>query len=113
MQIFKILEPFFRALSDGKLIRTTVAWVLLILAGIMALTGLLWFIAFIVFGFKASDNGLGERTVGILIGCVVFALVGLAWGYLTAGVFAFRARSISELEIAILPSYPFFPSFSG
>lgn len=97
MQIFKILEPFFHALSDGKLIRLTVAWVLRILAVLMALIGLLWSIAFIVFGFKASDNGLGERTAGILIGCVIFALVGLAWGYLTAGIFAFRARSISDL----------------
>lgn len=97
MQIFKFLEPFFHALSDGKLIRTTMAWVLRILAVIVALIGVFWFIAFVGFGIKASDNGVGERTAGILIGCVLFALIGLAWGYLAAGILAFRARSISEL----------------
>ena len=97
MGIFAVLEPFFHALSDGKVIRLTVAWVLRISAVIVALVGLFWFIGFIAFGFKASENGLGNRSAGILIGCVLFALFGLAWGYLTAGVFIFRARSITEL----------------
>jgi hypothetical protein len=29
---------------------------------------------------------------------VLFALFALAWGYVTAGILAFRARSITELE---------------
>lgn len=98
MKIFAVLDPFFHALSDGKIIRTTMAWVLGFLAVLMALIGLLWFIVFVGIGFKASENGLGERTAGVLIGCILFALFGLAWGYLASGIFAFRANSISKLE---------------
>ncbi len=97
MKVFAFLEPFFHALSDGKLIRLTVAWVLRILAVLMALIGLLWFVGFVVFGFKSVDNGMGGRSAGILIGCLLFALFGLAWGYLAAGIYVFRARSITEL----------------
>jgi hypothetical protein len=57
MKIFAVLEPFFRVLNDGKLIRLTVAWVLRILAVLMALVGVLCFVAFIGIGFKASENG--------------------------------------------------------
>jgi hypothetical protein len=97
MKIFSVLEPFFHALSDGKLIRLTVAWVLRILAVVMALLGLFCFIAFLGFGFKAIDSGMGGRSVGVLIGCLLFALFALAWGYLSAGIFTFRARSVEEL----------------
>jgi len=97
MSLFGILEPFFHALSDGKLIRLTVAWVLRVMAVLVALTGVFWFIAFIGFGFKASENGIGTRAVGVLMGCILFALFGLVWGYVAAGVFIFRARSIMEL----------------
>jgi len=97
MKFFSILNPFFHALSDGKLIRLTVAWVLRILAILIALIGLLGFIAMIGVGFKASDNGLGSRSAGILIGCLFMALFVLAWGYLSAGIFTFRARSVEDL----------------
>jgi hypothetical protein len=97
MKIFAFLNPFFHALSDGKLIRLTVAWVLRILAVLMALTGLVGFIAIIVMGFKASDVGIGSRSVGIMIGSVLFAIFALAWGYLAAGILTFRARSVEEL----------------
>jgi hypothetical protein len=98
MPVFSILEPFFHALNDGKLIRLTVAWVLRILAGLMVLLGLFCFLYFIRLGFRISDSGLNTRSSGILIGCVLFALFALAWGYVTAGILAFRARSITELE---------------
>jgi hypothetical protein len=97
MKIFAFLEPFFHALSDGKLIRLTVAWVLRILAVLMALLGLFWFIAFVGIGFKAIDSGMGSRSAGVLLGCILFALIGLCWGYLAAGIHVFRARSITEL----------------
>jgi hypothetical protein len=97
MKIFDILNPFFNALSDGKIIRLTVAWVLRILAVLMALTGLLGFIATIGLGFKASENGLGTRSAGLLLGCLLLALFSLAWGYLSAGILTFRARSVEEL----------------
>jgi hypothetical protein len=97
MKIFSILDPFFHALSDGKLIRLTVSWVLRILAILIALTGLLGFIAIIGFTFKASEGGLGTHTTGILIGGVLLALFALAWGYLSAGILVFRANSVEEL----------------
>ena len=97
MKFFSVLDPFFHALSDGKLIRLTVAWVLRIQAILMALIGLIGFIATIGVGFKASDNGLGTRSVGILIGCLLMSLFVLAWGYLSAGIFTFRARSVEDL----------------
>jgi len=97
MKVFAVLEPFFHALSDGKLIRLTVAWVLRFLAVLMALTGLVWFIGFVVFGFKEAENGLTGRSAGVLFGRLLFALFGLAWGYLAAGIHVFRARSIEEL----------------
>lgn len=95
--MFAVLDPFFHALSDGKLIRHTVAWVLRVVAVLMALVGLLAFVVLIGIGFKASDSGLGTRSAGILIGCILFALFGLAWGYLAAGVLFFRARSVAGL----------------
>jgi hypothetical protein len=97
MKIFSVLEPFFHALSDGKIIRLTVAWVLRILAVLTALLGLLGFIATIGLGFKASENGLGTRSAGLLLGCLLLALFVLVWGYLAAGILTFRARSVEEL----------------
>jgi hypothetical protein len=97
MKIFAFLEPFFHALNNGKLIRLTVAWVLRVLAVLMALLGLFCFIYFLRIGFNASENGLGTRSSGILIGCFLFALFGLAWGYVSAGILTFRAHSVTEL----------------
>jgi hypothetical protein len=100
MKIFEILNPFFRALSDGKLIRMIVAWVLRILAVLVALAGLLWFIKLVSWGIKAESFAAGNetQTTGILLGCILFALIGLVWGYIGAGLLAFRAGSIAELE---------------
>jgi hypothetical protein len=93
MKIFDILNPFFHALSDGKLIRLIVAWVLRILAVIVALAGLLWFI-------KIVSMMSETHAIGFLLGCLLFALIGLAWGYLGAGLLTFRAGSIAELEVS-------------
>ncbi len=98
MKMFAFLEPFFWALSDGKLIRLAIAWVLRVLAGLLALTALLLSIGVIVFGFKASDIGSMGRSAGLVIGCLLFAIFGLVWGTLAAGIHTFRARSIEELE---------------
>jgi hypothetical protein len=117
MKIFGILDPFFHALSDGKIIRLTVAWVLRILAVIMALIGLFGFIAIIALSFRANNSAadvagdLATNTAGaisatIIIGSILLALFVLAWGYLTAGILAFRARSVKELgdsHFTVLP----------
>lgn len=108
MNLFGILEPFYHALSDGKIIRQTIAWVLRILAVIMALIGLFGSIAIIVLSFRASNstadiggdlttNSAGSISANIIIGSILLALFVLAWGYLTAGILAFRARTVKEL----------------
>lgn len=97
MKLFAILEPFFHALSDGKLIRLTVAWVLRILAVLVALAGLFWFIKFLGLAFRATESNMGTRSAGLLIAGVLFALFGLVWGYVAAAIYVFRARSVSEL----------------
>ena len=108
MNLFGILDPFFHALSDGKIIRQTIAWVLRILAVIMALIGLFGFIVIIVLSFRTSNsttdivgdpatNTAGSISINIIIGSILLALFVLAWGYLTAGILAFRARSVKEL----------------
>lgn len=97
--MFRILEPFFHALSDGKIIRLTVAWVLRVVAVLGAIGGLAWFFVVLIFGFKAYDNQyLGTRSGGLLFGCILLALFGLAIGYLWAGIGFFRARTIIELR---------------
>ena len=95
--MFKFLEPFFRALSDGKIIRLTVAWVLRSVAILGALGGVFWFLAFLALGFNGYSNGFGNHSPGVLIGSILFALFGLCLGYLWAGVCWFRARSVVEL----------------
>ena len=108
MNLFGILDPFYHALSDGKIIRQTIAWVLRILAVIMALIGLFGFIVIIVLSFRTSNsttdivgdpatNTAGSISINIIIGSILLALFVLAWGYLTAGILAFRARSVKEL----------------
>jgi hypothetical protein len=103
MKIFDILNPFFHALSDGKIIRMTVAWVLRILAFIMALIGLFGSIAIIVLSIRASNSAVdvggdsATNTASIIIGSILLALFVLAWGYLMAGILTFRARSVQEL----------------
>jgi hypothetical protein len=95
--MFKILEPFFRALSDGKIIRLTVAWVLRVLAVLGALGGVIWFVGFIALGIKSTGDELGTRSAGVLLGFLLFALFGLCFGYLFAGICIFRARTVLEL----------------
>lgn len=95
--MFSILDPFFHALSDGKLIRHTVAWVLRILAVLMGIIGPVCAIVFII-GIKASDSGIGTHTAGVLIGSVLFAIFALAWGYVAVAVLLFRARTVAELD---------------
>lgn len=95
--MFKVLEPFFHALSDGKIIRLIVAWVLRILAGLGALGGVLWFITFIGLGFKLYDAQFGAKSATFLAGCLLFSVIGLVMGYLWLGICLFRARSVLAL----------------
>jgi len=85
-------------INDGKILRLTAAWVLRVLAVLLALVGLLVAIFFIRLGIRSDEGTLGVHSAGILFGCLLFALVGLVWGYLQAGILFYRARTIDELE---------------
>ncbi len=105
MNLFGILDPFFHALSDGKIIRQTISWVMRIQAIIIALVGLYSCYSIIRLGIKARSsiidiegNIVTHTAIAFLIGCVLLALFVLAWGYLTAGVLVNRARSVMEME---------------
>jgi hypothetical protein len=105
MELFGILDPFFHALSDAKIIRQAVVWVLRILATIMALVGLYGFISIIRLGISARNsvvdvegNLVTHTPIGIVIGCILLALFVLAWGYLTAGILIYRSRTVQEME---------------
>jgi len=97
MRVFGILEPFFKALSDGKVIRLTVAWVLRAVGVLGALGGVFWFLTFVGLAFKSSDIGLGSRSAGAMAGFLLFSLFGLAFGYLWLAICMFRARSVLAL----------------
>jgi len=103
MNLFGILDPFFHALSDAKIIRQTISWVMRIQAVIIALVGLYGCYSIIRLGFRARVtiiNLEGEqvtRSISILIGCILLALFVLVWGYLTAGILAKRACTVQEM----------------
>lgn len=94
MNPFSILEPFFNALSNGRLLRSVVAWVLRILSALIALATLLGF--FKIIQLIAHDQG--SRDAKSLLAGLLVLIVCLVWGYVVAGVFAYRARSVAKLE---------------
>jgi hypothetical protein len=90
MNIFRILDPFFNALNDGKIIRSVVAAGLRCLAALTALGGVIWTILILVTAIKATETG------GI-IGGVILAAFFAASGFLQTGILLYRARTISDL----------------
>ncbi len=94
--MFKILDPFFHALSDGKIISLIVAWALRVLGVLGALGGLAASAAILTFTLKSS-NAFGDRSAQMAIGSFLFAFICLFLSYLWAGICFFRARSVLEL----------------
>jgi hypothetical protein len=90
MNIFRILDPFFNALSDGKIIRSVVAVGLRCLAALTALGGVMWTILLLATAAKATETG------GIVGGVILAACFG-ASGFLQTGILLYRARTISDL----------------
>jgi len=100
------VEPFLHALSDGKIIRITTAWVLRVLGVISLIGGVVWFIAILRVGFNAANGAFVGHSVGVLVGSFIFAVLGLCWGYLCFSLCMFRARSTLELgdsRFTVLP----------
>jgi len=95
--MFRYVDPFLGALSDGRILRLAAAWVVRVVGVLGALGGILWFLAFLDVGFKGWDASTGVRAAGLLAGCAIFALVGLTFGYLWLAACLFRARTILEL----------------
>jgi hypothetical protein len=103
MNLFGIFDPFFNTLSNAKIIRNTISWVMKIQAIIIALVGLYGCYSIIRLGISArrsvfdmEGNYTTHIPIGILIGCVLLALFVLAWGCLTAIVLAYRSRTVME-----------------
>jgi hypothetical protein len=105
MNLFGILEPFFHALSDAKIIRNTISWVMKIQAIIIALVALYSCYSIIRVGIRARSsvidmegNLVTHIPIGFLIGCAILVLFILVWGYLAAGILAKRACTVMEME---------------
>lgn len=95
--MFRFVNPFFAALSDGRILRLAAAWVVRAVGVLGSLGGIFWFLAFLDIGFKDWDAAAGIHAAGILAGCALFALFGLAFGYLWLAACFFRARTILDL----------------
>jgi hypothetical protein len=108
MRLFQFLDPIFDSLSNGKVIRITVAWALRIMAVMLALVGILWCVGFVTLGIKSSDTVFSSRSTEMLIGALVFSVFGLVFGYLTGGICLFRAKSVLKVDdghFVVLPVF--------
>lgn len=106
MKLFSLLDPVFHGLNDGKAIRVTVAWAIRVMGFVLAAAGVFWCIALIALGFKGSGMAMEVRSAEWLIGALLSAVFGLAFGYLTCGVCLFRAKSVAGLgdgHFTVLP----------
>lgn len=90
MNPFHILDPFFQALNDGKLIRFVVATMLRCFAGLTALGGVAWSIVIAGAAFSSSNAGTA-------IGSLLMGAIWLVSAFFQTGVLLYRARTISEL----------------
>lgn len=99
MKLFAVLEPFFGALNDGRIIRITFAWVLRVLAVAGAIGGLAAGLIAVATGFRAADsmNAYGRSPASLLIAVFVLGAVCFAIGYAWLGLCWFRAKSVLEL----------------
>jgi len=100
MNIFAVLKPLFLLLTDEKSIRLTVEIVLRVLAVFVALFALAWFVSCVVLGIQADFNEIDTAVSSVshssLIGFLLLGLFVLVWGYLAAGILAFRANSVAK-----------------
>lgn len=106
MKVFQFLDPIFRGVNDGNVIRVTVVWAIRVMAVVLAAVGFVWCIGFIALGFKGSEMMIGARSAELLIAALLFAVFGLAFGYLACGVCLFRARCVADLgngHFTVLP----------
>jgi hypothetical protein len=98
MKLFAVMKPLFDALSDGKIIRRSTAWVLRFVAVLSMILALLGVVCVIGFGARLSQSELGEHAIAAALSCIFLAIILLILGFLCAGILVFRARSIEELE---------------
>lgn len=90
MKLFGILDPFFHALSDGKMIRSVVSIALRVFAVIAMLGGVVW-------GIMTAGAALTVRNPGAILGSLLFGALWLVLGFVQCGILLYRARTITEL----------------
>ena len=90
MQPFQVLDPFFHALGNGKLIRSVVATVLRIGACLGAVVGVVYSIIILGGAFRTTE-------FGTVVGHVLMAAFCLAGVFCGTAIVLYRARTIAEL----------------
>lgn len=90
MRWFTFFDPVLNALTDGKVIRKTIAWILQILGVLAALAGLLAVIQVLKFSFQTHS---AEATIGGLFLAMVFSVAVAC----VAQILFARAKSVKGL----------------
>jgi hypothetical protein len=90
MQPFQVLDPFFHALGNGKLIRSVVATVWRIGACLGAVVGVVYSIIILGGAFRTTE-------FGTVVGHVLMAAFWLAAVFCWTAIGLYRARTIAEL----------------
>lgn len=99
MSVLNFFHPVLEALSDGRVIRKTVVWVLRILAVLLLLAGLY----FLVNILEACFRGAGA---GVAIGGLLLALIVLLALVCVAQVLFYRAAAVEGLTDSTLTVIP-------
>lgn len=90
MKVFRILDPFFHALGDGKIIRSVVSVTLCIFAAGAILGGVLG-------GIMIGRGAFTAHDPGTVPGSLLFAALWLISGILQCGILLYRVRTITAL----------------
>ncbi len=93
--VLNFFYPVLDALSDGRIIRKTVIWVLRVLGVLVFAGGLLAVFALLRFAFQFAENG--TQGAGTLAGGLLFALILLAGVAAITQIHFYRATSVEAL----------------
>jgi hypothetical protein len=90
MQLFSLLDPFFNALNDGKIIRFVVAGFLRLVAALIGVANVIAAVIIIGGAFRTTE-------VGTVMGSLLLGAFFLASTFCQVAVYLYRARTIAGL----------------
>ncbi|HWZ30091.1 MAG TPA: hypothetical protein VNX18_02080 [Bryobacteraceae bacterium] len=90
MQLFSLLDPFFNALNDGKIIRFVVAGFLRLVAVLIGVANVIAAVVIIGGAFRTTE-------VGTVMGSLLLGAFFLASTFCQVAVYLYRARTIAGL----------------